>query len=61
MHKYKENILIGIKQLNKLMPDILAISGAISISYGCYKIIEPLGFIVMGCLLVGGAIIWSKS
>jgi hypothetical protein len=61
MHKYKESITNGFKQLYKFIPDALAVSGAISISYGCYRINEPLGFIVMGCLLIGGAIIWSKS
>lgn len=61
MNKYRESISNGLKQLYKLIPDALAVSGAVSISYGCYKIIEPLGFIVMGCLLIGGAVIWSKS
>lgn len=61
MRKCKETIIILIKGLPKIMPDILAISGSVSISFGCYKIIEPLGYIVMGVLLIGGAVIWSKS
>jgi len=61
MKKYREKIIKLIKRLPKIMPDILAISGSVSISFGCYKIIEPLGYIVMGVLLIGGAVIWSKS
>jgi len=61
MNKYKKQISNGFKQICKIIPDTLAISGAVSISYGCYRIVEPLGFIVMGCLLIGGAVIWSKS
>jgi len=61
MKKCRQEIINGLKQMPKLIPDLLAVGGAASISYGCYQIIEPLGFIVMGILLIGGAVIWSKS
>jgi hypothetical protein len=61
MNKCRETIIYGIKQMPKLIPDILAVGGAVCISYGCYKIIEPLGYIVMGVLLISSAVIWSKS
>lgn len=61
MKKCRETIINGFKQIPKIMPDALAVGGAASISYGCYRIIEPLGFIVLGILLIGSAIIWSKS
>ena len=61
MKKYRETIINILKEIPKIIPDALAIGGAISIWYGCYCIIKPLGFIVIGMLLIGGAVIWSKS
>lgn len=61
MKRCREAIINGLKNIPKLIPDLLAAGGAISISYGCYKVIEPLGFIVIGILLIAGAVIWSKS
>jgi len=61
MHKYKETIKNWLTQVPKIVPDVLALGGTISISYGFYKLMEPLGFIVMGVLLIACAVIWSKS
>jgi len=57
----KNKIKIIIKIITKLMPDILALTGAISVSYGAYLFIEPLGYIVMGIMLIASAVILSKS
>ncbi|MDF2567897.1 MAG: hypothetical protein K0R90_1353 [Oscillospiraceae bacterium] len=47
--------------IKKLVPDVLAASGTVCISYGAFLIYHPLGYIIGGALLIGGAIIWSKS
>ena len=39
-----------MKIIKSLIPDLLIISGIGSISYGCYLINEPYGFIVAGIL-----------
>ena len=49
------------KVIKNLIPDVLAISGALGIAYGMSLIFLPLGFIVGGILLILGAWIWSKS
>jgi len=57
----RKNMQIVAKAIKGLIPDILAIGGAVCISYGAYLFIKPLGYITIGCLLIGGAYIWSKS
>lgn len=49
------------KAIKNLIPDALAISGALGIAYGMSLIFLPLGYIVGGILLILGAWIWSKS
>lgn len=61
MKKIRETLINGFKYIPKIIPDLLVVGGAVSISYGCYIIIEPLGFVVMGILLIAGAVIWSKA
>lgn len=61
MKKIRDVIIKGFKNIPRTIPDILAVGGAVSISYGCYLIVEPLGFIAMGILLIASAVIWSKS
>ena len=43
------------------MPDVLAVSGAVCISAGSYQIYIPAGWIVLGVMLVTGAVIWSRG
>lgn len=49
-----------IKAANPV-PDILAVSGAVCISTGAYQIYAPAGWIVLGVMLVAGAVIWSRG
>lgn len=61
MKKIRNAILNAVKTLPKLIPDILAIGGAISVSYGAYLIYKPVGFIVLGGMFIASAVILSKS
>ena len=61
MKKIRQAILKGLSAIPKLVPDILAVSGAIVISYGTYLIYEPAGFIVIGIMFIASAVILSKS
>nr|WP_312578229.1 hypothetical protein [Sedimentibacter sp.] len=61
MKKIRQAILNGLKTIPKLMPDILAFSGAITMSYGAYLIYKPVGFIVLGVMFIISAVILSKS
>lgn len=61
MKDIRKEIFKFIKLIPKLIPDILAIIGAISISYGAYIIIKPMGYIVLGIMFIASAVILSKS
>jgi hypothetical protein len=61
MKKIRKSILTSIKFIPKLMPDVLAVSGAIIFSYGAFLIYKPLGYIVLGCMFIASAVILSKS
>lgn len=39
----------------------IILAGLISITYGCYLIWQPLGYIVCGFLLIGFAIIMNQA
>lgn len=54
-------IKLAIGAIKKTIPDISAIIGAVCISYGAYLFIKPLGYIVLGCLLIVGGYVWSKE
>ena len=58
MKKIGKAILEG---LPKLVPDILATAGALTVSYGAYLIIKPLGYITLGVMLIASAVIMSKA
>jgi len=45
----------------KLLPDVLAVIGAILISYGCWLAFPPSGFVIGGVLLIIGALAANKS
>lgn len=60
MSKIKKSILNGLKFIPKLIPDILAISGVVTISYGAFLFLKPLGYIVLGVMLIAGAVLISK-
>lgn len=45
----------------KMIPDVLAILGAVCFSYGAYLIYKPLGFIFIGLFLIASAYLWSKA
>ncbi len=49
------------KTIPKMIPDILAISGAVTISYGTGIIYVPLGYIMGGVFLIIAAVFWSKA
>lgn len=61
MKKIRKAIIKGMKIIPKLMPDILAITGALAVSYGAYIVTEALGFIVLGVMLIASAVILSKA
>ena len=61
MKKIRKEILKAIKFIPLLMPDVFAILGAVSISYGAFLIYKPLGFITLGVIFISGAVILSKS
>jgi hypothetical protein len=61
MKKIRQAILSALKIVPKLIPDILALIGAIAISYGAYLIFVPIGFITLGIMLIASAVILSKS
>lgn len=61
MNKVRKEILKYLKMIPNLIPDVLAIIGAISISYGAYIILKPLGYIILGIMFIGSAVILSKS
>ena len=56
-----KKIKLVIEKIKKAVPDIFAIIGTILVSYGAYLFIKPLGYIVLGCLLIVGGYVWSKS
>jgi hypothetical protein len=60
MGKIRQAILNGIKTMPKLIPDILALSGALTMSYGAYLIYRPAGFIVLGIMSIASAVILSR-
>lgn len=43
------------------VPDFLSVGGAVCISTGAYQIYVPAGWIVLGILLIAGAVIWSRG
>lgn len=45
----------------QIIPDVLAISGAVSIGYGAFLINPIAGWIATGVLLIAAAVIWSKG
>ncbi|MBE6722704.1 MAG: hypothetical protein E7572_09570 [Ruminococcaceae bacterium] len=49
-----------IKAANPV-PDVLAVSGAACASAGVYQIYVPAGWIVLGVMLIAGAVIWSRG
>jgi hypothetical protein len=61
MKKIRKAILNGIILIPKLIPDLLVITGAVTISYGAFLIYKPLGFIALGIMFTGSAVIISKS
>jgi hypothetical protein len=61
MKKIRKAIINCIYTIPKLMPDLLAITGAITLSYGAFLIYKPLGFIVLGGMFIASAVIISKS
>jgi len=50
-----------LKTLKSLIPDLLIIFGALCISYGAFKIYRPAGFICLGVMLIGGAVLIIKG
>ena len=44
-----------MKIIKSLMPDLLILSGAASVSYGAYLMYEPFGYVAAGaiCLVIG--------
>jgi len=50
-----------IKSIKSLVPDVLMISGAVSIGYGAFLIYKAAGFICWGVLLIAGAILSVKG
>jgi len=49
------------KTIPQIVPDVLALLGAISISYGAFLIYKPLGYIALGVMLISAAVIVSKA
>ena len=47
--------------LKSLIPDALAIAGAFFIGFGAGMIYIPAGVICIGCLLIAGAVIYSRG
>ncbi len=47
--------------LHKTADDWLALTGALLISYGSFRIFEPAGLIVLGGFFIAGAVIWSRG
>lgn len=45
----------------KLVPDVLALAGAMAITYGVALVHPPAGWIVGGFLSIAAAVIWSKG
>lgn len=42
--------------MKKLLPDILLVAGALSVSYGAWLAWHPAGFIVLGMMVMYAAI-----
>lgn len=62
---YMKNLMQGLMWFRatvpKLVPDALAVVGAVVITYGVALIYPPAGWIAGGILLVVAAVIWSKG
>jgi len=41
--------------------DLLGVAGAVSITWGCFLIYRPAGFIVGGTLLLAAAVLLARS
>ncbi len=50
-----------MKKIKQLIPDALAIAGALLIWHGIDLIYKPAGFIAAGSLMFLAAVIWSKG
>lgn len=50
-----------MKWLKKFIPDGLAVLGSVCITVGGFLIADFVGWIVLGALLVAGAVIFSKA
>jgi hypothetical protein len=53
--------VVTVKTLKRLIPDILASSGAVCIACGAFLIDIIAGLFVTGTLLIASAVIWSKG
>lgn len=49
------------KALISIIPDALAVTGALLVWLGIDKIYRPAGLVTAGILLITGAVIWSKG
>lgn len=61
MQKIRQVILSFLILIPELIPDILALVGALTISYGSYLIYPPAGFIVLGIMFIASAVVLSKT
>lgn len=61
MKNWKQGLLWFRATVPKLVPDALAMAGAVAITYGVALFSPPAGWIVGGILSVAAAVIWSKG
>ena len=55
---------IGLRLLSAipaLLVDLFGLAGVASISYGCWMIYEPAGYIAAGTLLLAGVVLISRK
>jgi len=50
-----------LEKIKKVLPDVLIVVGAVSISSGAFLIYKPAGFICWGVMCIGGAILLIKG
>lgn len=61
MKKFWQKIGAFKKRIYRNLDDCLALSGAVTVSYGAYLIYIPLGWIVAGIFLIAAGVLWSKG